>query len=98
MLLYDYLKVIHRLSTGHNHSSSETPFFILYAATLASICGKAYNVDGVGLDIYAVASDQTGLLYKVIHMLSTDSPLRIHLVDKPTDSVREQLAKKWTRD
>lgn len=86
MLLYDYLKVIHRLSTGHNPSSSETPIFILYAATLASIVGKAYNVDGVGLDICAVASDPTGLLHKVIHRLATDSPLRIHLVDKPTDS------------
>lgn len=86
MLLFDYLKVIHRLSTGQTTPPSETPFFILYAAALASICGKAYNVDGVGLDICAVASDPTGLLHKVIHRLSTSTPLRIHLVDKPTDS------------
>ena len=86
MLLYDYLKVIHRLSTGNNHSTQKALPLTLYAATLASLCGKAYNIDGVGLDICAVASDPTGLLYKVIHRLSTDSPLRINLVDKPTDS------------
>lgn len=86
MLLFEYLKVIHRLYTGYPQSAHRTLLISLYAATLASLCGKAYNVDGVGLDISVVSSDPTGLIHKVIHRLATDSPLRIHLVDKPTDS------------
>ena len=85
MLLYDYFKVIHRISTGykqtiHNHPSISA----LTASTLASICGKAYNIDGVGLDINVVSSDPTGLIFKTMQHLEKTLSIRALFIEEPS--------------